>query len=81
VALRASRFSAGHPDGYALAFATLYRDFAHLLMRDGLGVPSGDIAADLPSADAGISSMRVIEAVVRSGSKGHQWTEVDRNHA
>ncbi|MBP2369902.1 hypothetical protein JOF36_005598 [Pseudonocardia parietis] len=36
-ALDASRFAAGHPDGYGLAFANLYRDFANVLLADANG--------------------------------------------
>jgi len=76
--LQASRFSAGHPDGYGLAFATLYRDFAYVLMSDALGADPSAFLRDLPSAEAGESSMSVIEAVVSSAAANHAWTEVRR---
>jgi predicted dehydrogenase len=76
--LQASRFSAGHADGYGLAFATLYRDFAYVLMSDGLGADPSAFLRDLPSAKAGESSMSVIEAVVSSAAANHAWTEVRR---
>lgn len=57
--LHAARFRPGHPEGYALAFANLYRDFAEEVVWQQ---PSGL----LPSAQDGLSTMALIEAAERS---------------
>lgn len=75
MAMEASRFSAGHPDGYGLAFATLYRDLAKILMLECLGEDSAAIWKDLPGAKAGLNSMRIIEAVLQSAPT-HEWISV-----
>jgi hypothetical protein len=51
------------------------------LMSDGLGADPGALLRDLPSAEAGESSMSVIEAVVSSAAANHAWTEVRRECA
>ena len=38
-ALKASRFRAGHPEGYALAFANLYSEFAQAIIAEKLSQP------------------------------------------
>lgn len=62
----ATRLRPGHPEGYLMAFANIYRDFLSAVMRDRLGEdPSNDLAL-LPSVDDGLSTMRLIEAAVTS---------------
>jgi len=65
--LRATRFRPGHPEGYALAFANLYRDFAALIAgeRDDEGL--------LPTAEDGLATLRLIEAATRSNDAGCRW--------
>lgn len=57
--LRATRFRPGHPEGYALAFASLYREFAEEIAG---GEPSGL----LPTVEDGLSTLALIEAAERS---------------
>jgi predicted dehydrogenase len=57
--LAATRFRPGHPEGYALAFANLYREFAEELAG---GQPSGL----LPTAEDGLATLRLIAAASRS---------------
>jgi predicted dehydrogenase len=64
----ASRFSVGHPDGYGLAFANLYRDFAYALMADD-PQPFLDL---LPGIDDGVHTIDVVEAAIRSHGADQQ---------
>jgi predicted dehydrogenase len=75
-ALAASRFTAGHPDGYALAFANLYRDFALALLADANGDDPQPYLARIPGIDDGQHTLDVVEAAVRSQETGHRWTDV-----
>lgn len=64
--LSASRFTAGHPDGYALAFANLYRDFGYALLAERLGEdPSGHLER-VPGAEDGLHTLAVIDAALLS---------------
>lgn len=65
-ALDASRFAAGHPDGYGLAFANLYRDFAYALIADAVGEDPDPYLSRIPNVVDGVHTVEVIEAAVRS---------------
>jgi predicted dehydrogenase len=69
-ALDASRFTAGHPDGYGLAFANLYRDFAQALLAEALGDDPGPFLSRVPGIDDGVHTLEVVEAAVRSHEAG-----------
>lgn len=58
--LRSTRFRPGHPEGYALAFANLYREFAGEIA--GTAEPSGL----LPTVEDGLATLRLIAAAERS---------------
>lgn len=62
----AGRLPAGHPEGYLEAFATLYRDFAGLMM--------GEAAPHLPGIAEGVRSMAFVEKAVTLNGRG--WTDL-----
>jgi len=64
--LIATRFRPGHPEGYALAFANLYRDFGHAYMARSLGEPYEQFMRPLPGIEDGIATIELIEAAERS---------------
>jgi predicted dehydrogenase len=71
-ALDASRFTAGHPDGYGLAFANLYRDFAEALLADALGEDPTPFVSRLPGIADGLHTLDVVEAALQSQEAGHR---------
>jgi predicted dehydrogenase len=75
-ALAASRFRPGHPEGYALAFATLYRDFAGALMADALGEDPAPFLTCLPTVEDGLATLQLIEAAERSNDSATSWEEL-----
>lgn len=80
-AAAASRFRPGHPEGYALAFANLYSDFAQAVMAKRLQLPYAPYMAKIPSVDDGVDVMALIDAAVRSNDNGGVWTDVpQRGH-
>jgi predicted dehydrogenase len=62
----ATRIRPGHPEGYLMAFATLYRDFCHAVMATALDEDPTPHLALLPTAEDGLSTMRLIDAAVAS---------------
>ena len=66
--LRASRFPAGHPEGFVEALANIYDEFVKAVRRR--------TGADFPSAREGVRSMRFIEAVLKSDKSGNRWTKI-----
>jgi predicted dehydrogenase len=68
-----TRVRAGHPEGYMLAFANLYREFAAAIMAKGLGRPHEPYLALLPTAEDGASGMAFIEAATLSNERNADW--------
>ena len=64
----ASRFPAGHHEGFVEALANIYDEFvAAVLTRK---------TRDYPGATAGVRSMRFVEAALKSNAKGNRWVKV-----
>lgn len=71
VSARASaRLRPGHPEGYLMAFATLYKDYLNAVLCTELGEDPTEHLALLPTVDDGLSTMRLIEAAVVSHDSG-----------
>lgn len=74
LAARASRIAAGHPEGFAQAFANLYTDVADVIaarLRGGMPDP---LALHFPDAASGLAGQRFVEAALRSSRSNGQWT-------
>ena len=67
------RFRPGFPEGYGLAFANLYVDFAQAIMARRLGRPYERYLADLPTVEDGAKGMKFIEAATQSHDEGGEW--------
>ena len=64
----ASRFPAGHHEGFVEALANIYDEFvAAVLTRK---------ARDFPGAREGVRSMRFVEAALKSNKKGNRWVKI-----
>jgi predicted dehydrogenase len=74
-ATRHDRFRAGYAEGYGLAFANLYVDFAQAVMARQLGHPYHEYLAILPSVVDGASGMKFIEAATLSHEQGGGWVD------
>ena len=71
--LKASRFRPGHPEGYALAFANLYSEFAQAIITQKLSRSPDPFLECLPNADDGVHVMEMIDAADRSNSQDGAW--------
>ncbi|GAA4390940.1 Gfo/Idh/MocA family protein [Tsukamurella soli] len=67
-AVEASRFAPGHPDGYGLAFANLYRDFGEALLAEALGEDPTPLLAGVPDQFDGLHTLEVVDAALRSAA-------------
>ena len=65
---RASRFPAGHHEGFVEALANVYDEFVAAVVSRK--------ARDFPGAREGVRSMRFVEAVLKSAKAGSRWTKV-----
>jgi predicted dehydrogenase len=66
----ATRVRPGHPEGYLMAFATIYRDFFTGVLKTLLKEDASSDLALLPSAEDGLSTIRLIQAAVASQDSG-----------
>ena len=66
--LDASRFPAGHHEGFVEALANIYDAFAAAVRTRR--------TEDLPSAREGVRSMRFVEACLKSSEAGATWTKI-----
>jgi predicted dehydrogenase len=65
----ATRIRPGHPEGYLMAFANIYRDFfSGVLLKLLKEDPTAAVQA-LPTAEDGLSTMRLIDAATRSNDQ------------
>jgi len=71
----ATRIREGHPEGYLMAFANLYKDFAQAIMARSLSRPHEQYLALLPSVEEGLRGMELIEAATLSNSEGNRWVD------
>ena len=66
--MAASRFPAGHHEGFVEALANIYDEFvAAVLTRK---------TRDFPGAREGVRSMRFVEAALKSNKKGNRWVKI-----
>jgi len=70
IARASTRVRPGHPEGYLMAFATIYKDFFTAVIKTLLDQDANAELELLPSAEDGRSTLRLIEAAVASHSSG-----------
>ena len=66
--VEASRFPAGHHEGFVEALANIYDEFVAAVVSRK--------RRDFPGAREGIRSMRFVEAALKSNKAGNKWTKV-----
>ncbi len=69
----ASRLRHGHPEGYVLGFANLYRDFARTIIAQRLGLPADSTWSDVPTVDDGVATMAFFDAAMASQEDDGRW--------
>ena len=72
----ATRFRPGHPEGYALAFANLYAEFACALIAAHLDEDPSAFLSSLPGSDDGVVTLALIEAAMVSQENRGAWAQV-----
>jgi predicted dehydrogenase len=77
LAIHSSRLAIGHPEGYILAFANIYRDFADQILASKLDQTPDPNSLTVPDIQAGVATMRFLDAAVRSFEGGRMWQRLD----
>jgi len=73
-ALRASRVSIGHPEGYQEAFAVLYAEAAEAITARRLGQRPDPAALNFATVEDGAHTMKFIDAALESSRSG-RWAD------
>lgn len=70
------RIPFGHPEGYYVAEANIYRAFINAVMkrRDGEELTEADL--DFPDVNTGVSGVKFVHAVIESGDSDSRWVEI-----
>lgn len=74
--LAATRLRPGHPEGYVLAFANLYAEFAVALTARRLELPHHTYLRNLPGIHDGLAVMAMIDAAERSHDREGAWQQM-----
>ena len=73
-AIRASRVSIGHPEGYQEAFALLYAEAAEAIVARRLGQPPDPAALNFATVEDGARTIKFIDAALESSRSG-TWAD------
>jgi len=74
-AQRASRLSAGHPEGFIAAFANIYSDIAEAVLARRDGIEADPLAYLFPTVEDGVLGVKFVDAVVESHQQDGRWTD------
>jgi hypothetical protein len=75
-AKRATRIAAGLPEGFFEAFATLYRDYADILLARQASTAPDPLALWAPMVEDGVRGMAFVEAALASNAEGTRWRDL-----
>ena len=72
-----SRVPIGHPEGYYVAIANVYRPFIDtiLKLKNGQELTPEDL--DFPGVETGVSGVKFFHAVIKSAKNNSEWVEVE----
>ncbi|MCL2487773.1 MAG: Gfo/Idh/MocA family oxidoreductase [Oscillospiraceae bacterium] len=70
------RIPSGHPEGYHIAFANLYKTYIGALLKKANNQPLTPEDLDFPNAEDGLDGVKFLHAVIGSGENGSRWEEV-----
>lgn len=70
------RLPVGHPEGYYVAEANIYRNIINYIIKKKNGEPLTADDLDFPDVDTGVSGVRFVHAVIKSGDNHSQWVDV-----
>ena len=70
----ACRLREGHPEGYILAFANLYRDFADKFISKKIGVEN--TLGHFPDIYDGVETMKFYDLASRSNQNDGAWISI-----
>lgn len=76
LAARASRITAGHPEGFPEGFANIYSDAAEAIAASASDTVPDPLALHFPTSEDGLAGVLFVDAVIRSSDNGSSWEKV-----
>ncbi|MBB6480653.1 Gfo/Idh/MocA family protein [Spirochaeta isovalerica] len=76
LAARSSRIAPGHPEGFPMGFANIYKDASEAIAAAISGTEADPLALTFPDSFDGLMGVRFVKAVVDSTREGSVWKEV-----
>lgn len=70
------RIPYGHPEGYYIAIANVYRNFISAILKRCNNEPLTDDDLDFPNVDTGVSGVKFFYAVIESAKNDSRWVEI-----
>ena len=72
-----ARIPYGHPEGYYVAIANIYRSVIDTILKIRNGETPTPEDLDFPNVDDGVSGVKFFHAVVESAQNNSKWVELD----
>lgn len=76
VAKAGFRIPFGHPEGYYVAEANIYRAFISAVQKKKNGEALTEADLDFPDVNTGVSGVKFVHAVIESGDHDSKWVEI-----
>lgn len=71
-----ARMPMGHPEGYYIAIANVYRNLINTLLKVKNGETPTEADLDFPDVNAGVSGVKFFHAVIESAQNDSKWVEL-----
>lgn len=71
-----SRIPCGHPEGYHIGFANIYRNMISTLIKKKAGESPSAADLDFPTAQDGLAGVRFVHAVISSADHDSKWVTI-----
>lgn len=71
------RLPFGHPEGYYVAEANIYRNIINYIIKRKNGEELTAADMDFPDVETGVSGVRFVHAVMKSGDNDSKWVNVE----
>ncbi len=72
----AARIPSGHPEGYYIAFANVYRNIISTLIKRKAGEQPTAVDLDFPTVTDGLNGVKFVHAVVDSAANDSKWVNL-----
>lgn len=73
-----SRIPSGHPEGYYIAFANVYKNIVSAIIKKRNGETLTDKDLDFPNVIDGLNGVKFVHAVIESAKENSKWVTIKK---